>query len=112
MPRLVDFEKSKNLHLLLQHQPPKDIGGEQVSSSIWHDLTWSDHQKQDKVLGDLRTGKPKSGHEHPLEESDVATVDDPSPGSLIEHPHSLRDVVVQPQNTFVPFEEGGFHLAL
>lgn len=112
LPRAIDVEKLKDLHLLLQDQPPQDVGGKQIPPGIWHNLTRSDRQEQNKVPGNLWEGETESGHEHPLVEGDVTTVDDPSPKGLVEHLHHQRDAVVQTQDILMPLEDGRFHPTL
>jgi len=43
LPRPIDIEKLKDLHLLLQNQPPQYVGGKQIPPSVQKDLAWCDH---------------------------------------------------------------------
>lgn len=112
LPRVIDVEKLKDLHFLLQDQPPQDVGGKKIPLGIWHYLTQGNHQEHNKFPSNLWEWETESGHEHPLKEGDVTTIDCPSPGGLVKHPHCQRDVVVQTQDILVPLEDGCFHPAL
>jgi hypothetical protein len=102
-----NVEKLENIHLLVQNRPPQYVGGEEIPPSVWYNLAQSNHQEQNKVLGDLGERKPESCHENPLKQSDVAAINGPSYWILIKHPHRWWDVIIPPKNLIVFFENTG-----